>query len=409
MQDDRVLHALRHVAVRHEGIGLHRLERRLVADPAEVLQPVLRVEREVEEQVREHRVLRGGRDRHQIVVDHAAALFGEPVAEVLGCDAVARVVLGADHVTRPCLVYVEHPLRELRVRTVDREPRVDGVDHLDQVVLRDIDVGRVLGIDVLDAVLQQRHRDRLAVVVVETHLPRVALVPEDLVGVLHREQLVGVDGRAQEPDPRRVDRVGNGVTRLLVVEGALDVVPEVVEVPDVVPVQGLQELAGHETPELVDRREEHVGIDVTGAEALDRGLHVVEGRVLDLDAVLLAELLELLLPVVVVPVEHLEDRVGLGLEVRRDRLVVVVDRHRHRVVGARCEVEADAGVRRGPAVVPALAGGEDRRGAGERDAGSRGAAQELAAADGARSIPWVTQHRPSLRCGAASPGTAPER
>ena len=117
---------------------------------------------------------------------------------------------------------------------------------------------RVLGVDVRDAAMQQRHRERLALVVEDRDLAGVLLrVPEDVVAVLERGRrlldLVGAPG-----DAGRVDRVRHRVARAHVVERALQRLPDVLQVRQVRVVDRLDQLARHCARQVLDGREPDV-------------------------------------------------------------------------------------------------------------------------------------------------------
>src|SRR6266508_2846831 len=76
-----------------------------------------------------------------------------------------------------------------------------------------------------------------------------------------------------------------------------------------------------------------VGLDAAGREAPDSGGDVLEGSVVDVDLVLLAEVLEELLVEVVGVVEDRKGPAGLRLEPRRDR--VFPEGHGDALVGPR--------------------------------------------------------------------------
>ena len=107
-------------------------------------------------------------------------------------------------------------------------------------------------------------------------------------------------------------------------------------------VQRAQQLAIGKAAHTVEHGEEDVEVGLAAGELRDRLVHRVEGRDLDLHAVLFAELLDLLLPDVLGPVVDLE-RPRLRLEPGSDQRVVVVDGERDRAVGPR-EREGEAGL-----------------------------------------------------------------
>src|SRR3954454_7634353 len=95
------------VPLLHERLGVEVVLRGLVADVAEVGGGVLRLQHEVEEQVREHRVVTTAQDHHQVVVDLALAVLREPVAQDRRRRVLRQVVLRVDDVTRPHLADAE--------------------------------------------------------------------------------------------------------------------------------------------------------------------------------------------------------------------------------------------------------------------------------------------------------------
>jgi hypothetical protein len=124
-------------------------------------------------------------------------------------------------------------------------------------------------------------------------------------------------------------------------------------------VERLDQLAGHELRHVVDRREEDVVVDLARLELRDRLLHVVEGLVLDLNVEFLTEVVQDLLPHVLLPVVDHQGP-GLRLEVRVDRRVVVVGLERDRVVEGAEAGDLILGARIRRPVPIAATGGEDR-------------------------------------------------
>jgi hypothetical protein len=130
------------------------------------------------------------------------------------------------------------------VRPVDRGPHVDEVDQLDERVLRLLDVGRVLGVDVVDAFLLQGEGDRVPVRVVDADLAVERRIPQHRPGVGGAPDLVVADVVASVRDPGGVHGVGDRVPPALVVERVLERLPDVgLEVRDIAVVQRLQVLA----------------------------------------------------------------------------------------------------------------------------------------------------------------------
>ena len=196
-----------------------------------------------------------------------------------------------------------------------------------------VDLGRILGVDVQLALAQQRHRDRLAHLGQQRRLALVGLgLPEDVPRVGHRRDvlldLVGAPG-----DAGGIGRIGDAVPRADVVERVDQRGPDVLlEVGDVVEVDRLDQLAGHDPVEVVGRHLGHVRLHGARRQFGDAGVDVVERRHLDGDVVLLAELLQERAVDVLRVVEDRELAAGLGLHPGRDRLLP--QRQRDAPVGA---------------------------------------------------------------------------
>jgi hypothetical protein len=115
-------------------------------------------------------------------------------------------------------------------------------------------------------------------------------------------------------------------------------------------VQRAQQVALDQLAEEVVGGEQHVEVDLAGAELGDRLVHVAVGGDLHLDVVagvLLLEVLDDLLVDVLGPVVDLEGRAPLGRQTRGDRLVARLDRPGDRVVGAGQQRALGAGRRAG--------------------------------------------------------------
>ena len=121
--DDRRGEMRRNETVRHGRVGVEAVLRRLVAEPAVVLDRVRRVEQVVDERVGEHGPLGAAHHRDRIAADHPAAVGRVPVADVLDRLTLGQVVLGVDHVARPRLV---HPRALLGQHRVGLGPELHG-------------------------------------------------------------------------------------------------------------------------------------------------------------------------------------------------------------------------------------------------------------------------------------------
>ena len=151
--------------------------------------------------------------------------------------------------------------------------------------------------------------------------------------LLHRGDVLG-DLIVAPEDAGGVGRVRHRVVRAAVVERVDQLRPDVLlEIRDVVEIERLDELAGDHLIEVVGRHLHDVGLHRAGRQLLDSGGDVVERRVLDLDAVLLPEVLQELLPEVGRVVEDGEGAARLGLEAGLDR--VLPHRQRHPLVRPR--------------------------------------------------------------------------
>jgi hypothetical protein len=209
---------------------------------------------------------------------------------------------------------------------------VHRVDPFEQHLLGVLQDGRIVGVDV-DPHPEERGRDRVPGAVQQVHaLIGVGGLPQDVVRVLHRRDVVG-DQIVLVGDARRVDRVRRRVASADVVERLLEDGPDVREVRDVGLVQGLDQLAVGELPDVLGRHaHDEVVLRTAGLDLRDHLLRRVEDGVFDLHAVLLCELIPHLLPDVVVVSEDPE-RSGLRREVVGDRRIGVEDRQLDRVVG----------------------------------------------------------------------------
>ena len=346
--------------------------------------------------MREDGVLGVGRDRVRVAADHALAVLGEPVAEVLVGRVLRDVEPAGGDVARPRHVEVVLVLRQQLVRAVDRVPHVDLVDHVEQVGLHQVDVGLFVRVDVRDAVAQQGFGHRVAVAVVDADPALVRRVPQDVVGVAHPVDLAVVDHVAPVGDARRVDDVGEAVPGLDVVVGALELRPVVLlVVGEVGVVQWLDQLGRDELAERVRGGEEDVELQLAGPDLREGLVHVLESGDLVVAIELLAEPLHDLLPDVLVPVVELERRAGLGLESVGDRLEVVVDRpgHRRVVRGDRVgAAEVHASGAHGPGARSRLTGlGACREDGGRARKDGRRADGRLQEVSPAETVPPLTR------------------
>jgi hypothetical protein len=158
-------------------------------------------------------------------------------------------------------------------------------------------------------------------------------VPQRVVGVVERADVVR-DHVRPPADPGRVRRVRDAVLPVLVVPGVLELGPAVDDVRDVLVIERLHELGGDHLPDLVVGREVDVVVQRAGGDLAQRLLGVVEGRELDVDAVLRLEVLHDARIQVVGVVVELEGAALLGGEPRLDHRHVAVERPLDRVVGA---------------------------------------------------------------------------
>ena len=154
----------------------------------------------------------------------------------------------------------------------------------------------------------------------------------DVVRILQRAD---IGGHLVGPptDSGGVDGVRHGVAPLLVVPGVGEARPHVLDVGDVGVVQRPEQVATHQAADLGVVGVVDVEVDST-AQLGDRLVAVVEGRDLDLDAVLILEALDGLRAEVVGVVVDLERRALLRRESVGDGFVVVGDVPLDRVSGA---------------------------------------------------------------------------
>ena len=172
----------------------HRLR---VAVPAHVLGRVLGLDDPVHEQHRRPGALRGDRDAHQVGADRHPLLAGLVLVELGLVDLVADV----DDVAVPGLVQ-DRGARDQVLDAVGGEA-AGVLLLLEQRLLRDLELGRVLGVEV-EAVDQVGLADRLLEVVEDEHPPVAVGVEQVVPGAGHPRDLVVAPG-----DPGRVVGVGN--------------------------------------------------------------------------------------------------------------------------------------------------------------------------------------------------------
>ena len=185
-----------------------------------------------------------------------------------------------------------------------------------------------------DVVAQQRHTDRLTLVIQDVDLARVLLVPEQVVPVRRH----GVDPVSAIGDTGRVDGVRDGVLSTLVVPGVEILRPDVFEVGQVAVVQRLQQFAVDHLAQDTRTGKHQVKRRARLVQLREHLVVVVVRRHLDLDVVLLAEGLHHPRGHVVGVVEDLEDATRLRSRPVFDRRVAVLDRQCHRIVRARQRV-----------------------------------------------------------------------
>ena len=280
--------------------------------------------------MRQHGVVAALEHHHQVVVDQALAVLGEPVAQHVDRLPLRQVVLGVDHVTGPHLGDPELPRGQVVVHR-DRHLGLGRVAQVRETLLDDVEVLGLVGVDVGQAGAQRDHRHRGVPVVDDRGLAVVRRVPEAVVRVRQCRDVVG-DQVGAPADAGRVDAVGDRVARLPVVPGALERRPHVAEVAEVAVVERPDQLRGDQPGDLVVAREVDVERHRSGADLGDRLVGVVEGRDLDVDAVLLLERLHHRGAEVVGVVVD-EQRALLRREAVGDRLVVVGDVPGDGVVG----------------------------------------------------------------------------
>jgi hypothetical protein len=320
-RDDGLAERLGHDAVVEELVRVDRVVRRLVADVAdEVLVGDLVVEHVVEEAVRDHRLRRARRHRHDVVEDRPALRL-VPVREHVGLGALGQVGDDpADHVARPALVQEDAPGGHGLV-VGDRDLDADFAVELLEVGAGALEQLGVLGVEVGDAAAHERHAGRLARVVEDRHLAAVLLglrAPERVPRLVELAR-VEVEQVVAPGDPGRVGDVRDGVARADVVERAVQLGPDVLlEVGDQLVVERLQQPPAHQARELIGGREDDVELQAPGAELGERLVEGVERRHPDADVLLLAEGLEHLGVEVVGVVVDVQLAAALGLGGARD-------------------------------------------------------------------------------------------
>ena len=114
--------------------------------------------------MREHWILAALEDDHRVVVHHAFAITGEPVAEHACVNTLRQVTHRGDEVTRPGLREVEAALGQIGVAG-DRHPWLGELVHLKHGITGGIEERIVAGVDLGASVAEQGHLDDLAVVV----------------------------------------------------------------------------------------------------------------------------------------------------------------------------------------------------------------------------------------------------
>ncbi len=244
------------------GHPVHGLHVAVVADVGERVRQVLQV---VEEQVREHRVLRAVQHRDGVVGRRSLAVGGEPVADDVGRHALGQVLPRRGHVARPGVMDPDLPGRHVGVVVVV-DVHVGELGELEQRLPGHGDLSGISGVEVVDAVLHQRQAGRLPVVVQDRDLARVLGLPGERVSVRPRCRIVG-DVILTPGDSRRVDRVRHRVLPALVVEGVGVLAPVLPDVRDVAVVQRLDHLLGDALADhVVGDAHEHVEVDLAAAE-----------------------------------------------------------------------------------------------------------------------------------------------
>ena len=283
----------------------------------------------VDEQVGEHRVLAAAQCHQHVVVDHALAVRREPVPEDFRAGALGQVGLRIDDVARPHLRETHLSGGKVVVHR-DGDLRRGGLHQRLELLTDHLQVGFRGGVDVRDALLQKHHGHRGVEVVDDGRLALVLRIPQRLIRILQRAD---IGGHLVGPptDSGGVDGVRHGVAPLLVVPGVGEARPHVLDVGDVGVVQRSEQVATHQAADFGVVGVVDVEVDST-AQLGDRLVAVVEGRDLDLDAVLILEALHGLRAEVVGVVVDLERRALLRGEPVGDRLVVVGDVPLDRVI-----------------------------------------------------------------------------
>ena len=269
--------------------------------------------------MREHRVLPAGQHRHGVVPHGSLAVGREPVADHFHRGALGHVRGRRGHITRPCMVDPDLPARHVGVIVVVVVD-VDEPVESKQLPGRRLYLRRVARVEVVVSHFHESQRQRLAVVVEDRHLALVLGLPRHGPRVGHRVRVL-VHVVLPPRDAGRVDRVRHRVAPLLVVEGVLELAPRLGDVRNVAVVEGTEQVGLHQLADHVDRRHEHVEIDLAAADLRDRLAHRVEGRQLDLALVLLLEVVDALLVDVADPVVDLQGGPPLGLEPAGDPAV----------------------------------------------------------------------------------------
>jgi hypothetical protein len=120
----------------------------------------------------------------QVVADRSVVVGREPPAEHRRVGALGEVVGGSgEHVAAPGVGEVCRALGDVGVAG-DVDLDVDEVDQLLEVFTGEVDRVGVGGVDVGDALAQQRQRDALAVVVEDRRDALEALVPDHVPAAL---------------------------------------------------------------------------------------------------------------------------------------------------------------------------------------------------------------------------------
>src|SRR5436190_11041917 len=160
VRQNAVRQVLGHDPLLHQGARVDLVQRGLIpVEVDEVLIGDAVVEEVVEEEMREHRLLRGRANREAVVLDRHLAVGCLPVGEGARWRSLWEVVdVARDHVPRPRLVEPTRPLRDRLVLNVVHLDVADAVELL-EVGYCLVDVRWFLRVDVRYRLAMERHVD----------------------------------------------------------------------------------------------------------------------------------------------------------------------------------------------------------------------------------------------------------